>query len=202
MTKLHEPARRVESDLAATGDDHEHGSTLLRRVGWTQRHSAGAHGIEQRGAQLTRGTHRVDPQLGEELGPQRIEDPGHHTLDAVLLLGDLRHDDIRVVAVGTGHEGRRILEPRLAQHVPLQRWAVNHLTCEVVAEEVEGIWVLVDNGDVEPLVGDVASEARAHSAATRDHNVLHGSPLSWLPGTGGASRSGCRRPARLHCRRR
>src|SRR5829696_3384330 len=54
------------------------------------------------------------------LGPQRIQDAGDDGRHLVAALGDLRDDDVGVVAVRRGDEGVRFLDPGRDERVGLE----------------------------------------------------------------------------------
>src|SRR5450756_2605732 len=174
VAKLHELSRGVQADLAAADDEHEHRSALLVRQG----DLTGAHGVEERHADVPRRAHRVDADLREQLGAQGVVDPRHHTADAVLPLRDLRDDDVGVVAVGAGDERHGVVDPRPAQSVPVECAPHDELAGKIVAQQMEGLGALVDDGDVEALRHEIAGEAGADAPATCDQYV-HWSPLTW-----------------------
>ena len=63
---------------------------------------------------------RLQALLGVPGRAARIEHTGDHPLDVEPSLGDLRHDEVRVVAVGGGDEHVRLLDAGLDQRVDLQ----------------------------------------------------------------------------------
>ena len=70
-----------------------------------------------------------------------------------------------------------LLDARLAQGVPVEGATDDELAGEVVAQQVEGVWTLVDDRDLEALPDEVAGQARADPAAAGDDHV-HRSPLT------------------------
>ena len=59
----------------------------------------------------------------------------------------------------------------LAQRLPVDRLAYDELPAEIVAEQRQRLWALVDDTDVVVLDHELPGQARAHPAAARNHDI-------------------------------
>src|SRR5919205_1651828 len=69
---------------------------------------------------VARRADRVQALLGVPLGARRVHDAADHARHLVVLAGDLRDRQVRVVAVGGGDEHVGLLDARLAQRIDLE----------------------------------------------------------------------------------
>src|SRR5581483_875892 len=136
--------------------------------------AAAAHRVHER---VDRGLRRADGAQAArvvEIGARRVEHAGDDALDVEALLGHLRDDDVRVVAVGGGDDRVRVLDPRLAEQVDVHAVADDEGAWPVLAEAREGVLVLVDDGHIPALALELEGDGRADTAAADDQGVHPG----------------------------
>src|SRR5215216_5928065 len=86
----------------------------------------------------------VQALLGVPGGAARVEHARDHPRDLEAAVGELRHDEVRVVAVGRGDEDVGLLDPGLGQRVELERRTDREAPAGLLPRSAEL--------DVEPLV--------------------------------------------------
>src|SRR4051812_428811 len=127
--------------------------------------------------------HRGDAEPLVDLGPARVVDPGHHVVDAERLAGHPGRDDVGVVAAADGGERLRLLDPGLAQGVPVEADAGDAATGEPGTQPPEGRLVRVDHRHRVPLALQDQRQSRPHPAAAHDDEVHpRSSPVTGSPG--------------------
>src|SRR5205807_7186437 len=109
-----------------------------------------------------------------EVGARRIEDASDDALDVEALLGHLRDDDVRVVAVGRGDDRVGLFDAGLAEEVDVHAVADDEGARPVLAEARERVLVLVDDGHVPSLALELEGDGRADTAAADDQGVHPG----------------------------
>ena len=85
-----------------------------------------------------------------ERRPAGVEHADDDVRHAEALLGDLRDDEVRVVAVGGDDDGVGVLHAGLAQHVGVHAVPHDEAARPVLAESLERLLLLVDGADVQP----------------------------------------------------
>src|SRR5688500_1516700 len=113
---------------------------------------AGAHDRGELVDGRLRGTDGAHALARIERGAGRVEDAYDHAAHVEALLRDLRHHEIRVVAV-RGHDHRvGVLDARLAQAVEVHPVAEEERAAPPVAQAGQRLFLLVDDGHV-PEIG-------------------------------------------------
>jgi hypothetical protein len=132
------------------------------------------HLVLDQGHQPARGgNRRRDAEQVEVRLVARVVDAGDHLGGSVLLLGQLRDDQIVLVVTGEG--GDHVGRPRDAgplEHVDLGRVAEHHLMLELVLEPLETVTPLLDQRHLVLAVCEKdARKVGADLAASRDEDV-------------------------------
>ena len=140
-------------------------------------HQAGAssyveHGLDQRADGPRGRTDRAQAERVVERRAAGVEHAHDDVRDAEALLGDLRDDEVRVVAVGGDDDGVGVLDPGLAQHVGVHAVPDDEAARPVLAEPLERLLLLVDGADV-PALGLQRLRARRADATAADDDGLH-----------------------------
>jgi hypothetical protein len=118
-----------------------------------------------------------------DLGTSRVVDPGHHVVDAEGLAGHPGGQDVGVVAAADGGERLRLLDPGLAQGVPVEADAGDPATGERGTQPPERRLVRVDHRHRVPLALQDQRQSRPHPAAAHDDEVHpRSSPVTGSPG--------------------
>ena len=123
------------------------------------RDTTGPHRVEQRGPQFAGRAHRADARLAEELGAQRIEHPA--TTQPMLYFFCAIWAITRLVLSPSvqATKAAASFKRALRNTLPVEGRPDDEFTGEVLAQEIEGVGVLVDDGHLEALVRDVTSKA-------------------------------------------
>src|SRR5262245_32029718 len=137
----------------------------------------GADGVGEGGDRARRRADHVQPTGRVEVGPCRVEHPDDDGRHGELLLGHLPDDDVRVVAVGRDDDGVGVLDAGVPQQLDVHAVADEKVARPAVAETREGLFALIDDGDVPAGGLQLECDGRADAAAS-DHEDFHGAGSS------------------------
>src|SRR3954452_16245917 len=129
---------------------------------------------------VARRADRVEALLRVPLRPRRVHDAADHARHLVVLAGDLRDRQVRVVAVGRGDEDVGLLDAGLAQGVDLEPVAEREAAARVLPGRVHpGVQalmrerILVEHGDVVALGEHRPGDCGPDPAGTHDQDQRH-----------------------------
>ena len=138
-------------------------------------------------------THRRDAQRGVRRRAHRVVDLGNDRWHREGLGGQLRREDVPVVALGQGEEAVGAVDAKPAQHVLVGAVTPDGVAAEALGQLVERVRAQVDDGDLVARHGEPTGQPGPDTSTAHDDGAhLYLGP-SWVrcgtPASSTASRT-------------